>query len=359
MIPILYRSTEQSFATNGTGALPDCTSCVVTQERNGAYTLDMEYPADGVHGNFIFPGTIILAKPDQVSRPQPFRVYEVNRRFAGTLRVRARHIAYDLDGYPAKPFTAVGIYGVMDALPLKSAYALPFTFTADGFPMSSQTVMTVSEPTSIWSLLSGSRGGILDLYGGEYEFDRYEVKLHKSRGLDTGMTIAYGKNLTDLTQEESTENVYSAVYPYYIDEQENTVTQLPEMVIETSASLGFKRVLLLNLSSNFQSAPTQAQLRAEAQRYIDRNKPHVPRVSISVKFVPLEQTEEYRGIAFLEQVNLCDSVTVEYPKLGVSTKAKVIKIVYDVLKERCKEVELGDERPSISSRVRAGAELFR
>ena len=49
MIPLLFSENSTAFTTNGIGRLADAISCVVTEERNGMYELEMEYPIDGQH----------------------------------------------------------------------------------------------------------------------------------------------------------------------------------------------------------------------------------------------------------------------------------------------------------------------
>ena len=210
--------------------------------------------------------------------------------------------------------------------------------------------MTV--PGSLRSLLGGVEGSVLDVYGGEYEWDNTTVKLHSQRGTDRGVTIRYGKNLTDLTQEESCAEVYTGVYPYWVDSHGN-VTQITgnPVVNVPDGSYDFERVLTLDVSQDIKEQPTAAQLRQAALDYISANKVGVPKVSLTLSFAQLEQTAEYADMALLERVGLCDTVHVQFAKLGVSADARCIKTVYDVLLERYDSVELGDARSSLANTV--------
>ena len=49
MIPILFEKNTESFNNNGIGCLADVVSCIVEEERNGAYELEMRYPIYGIH----------------------------------------------------------------------------------------------------------------------------------------------------------------------------------------------------------------------------------------------------------------------------------------------------------------------
>jgi phage minor structural protein, N-terminal region len=346
MMPKLYDSTETSFTSNGIGALADCVSCTVEESMNGAFELEMEYPTSGIHFEKLALRKIITAKPDPVRDPQPFRIYEISRPLNGIVTVSAEHISYDLTGIPVSTFTAGNITAALSSLKSKSVVTNPFTFWTD---KTTQATMEVSEPASIRSLLGGSSGSILDVYGGEYEFDKYTVKLYNARGQNRGVSVRYGKNLTDIQQEENCANVYTGVYAYW--KGEDALVETSPKVIAASGTYNFTRIKVLDLSSEFDSEPTPAQLKSKAQTYMTANNIGVPKVSISVSFAQLEQSEEYKNIALLERVSLCDTVNVEFPELGVSTTAKCVKIVYDVLLNKIKTAELGDARTSLESTI--------
>lgn len=347
MTPILYNSTETAFHTNGLGALADCVSCFVEREVNGIYELEMRYPLDGRRYGDIQERSLILAKPDPYSDPQPFRVYRITAPMRGTVTVYARHIAYDLIGIPVSPFKALTTPAAMQGLADNAAVTCPFTFSTD-----KETVadMTVSVPKSIWSQLGGSEGSVLDVYGGEYDFDRFQIKLLKRLGADRGVTIRYGKNLTSLEQDRNCAEVYTGVYPYWKGSDGALVT-LPEWIIGVDGSFDYVRILALDLSEAFEEAPTVAQLRARAKTYIKANNIGVPDVSWTISFVQLERTEEYRGKALLEKVQLGDTVTVIFPKMGVNVSARAVKTRYNVLLDRYESVTLGKVRANISDTI--------
>lgn len=346
---LLYSSEEKNFYSNGLGVLSDAISCTVTEERNGAYELQMVYPIDGIHYTEIASRRIIMARPNPYSAPQPFRVYRITKPLNGRVAIYAEHISYDLSGIPVSSFTAGSVTGAFSNFKSQSAIENPFEFWTD---KATQAALVVDTPSSIRSLLGGSQGSILDVYGGEYEFDRWTVKLWSQRGQDSGVTIRYGKNLTDLQQDENISNVATGVYPYWRSSSEDaTLVELPEKIVNAPGTYNFTRIIPLDLSSEFQEEPTVDQLRTRAVQYVKNNNIGVPTVSLTVAFQPLEQTEEYKNIALLERVNLCDTVTVEYPALGVSAKAKCVKTVYDALKDRYTSIELGDARTNIADTI--------
>ncbi len=347
MRPILYESTETAFDTNGLGVLTDAISCTVTEERNGTYELEMKYPIDGIHYEDLALRRIITVPPNPTANVQPFRIYEITRPIGGKVTVSAEHISYDLSGIPLDTFTASTASAAMTMLSDKSVTDNPFTFWTD---LETAATMNHSTPSSVRGILGGVDGSVIDVYGGEWEFDGYTCKLHKARGEDRGVTIRYGKNLTDLEQEENCANVYTGVYPYWTDIDGNLV-QLDDRVVYASGTYDFTRILMLDLSDEWDEAPTQAQLQAKAEAYIEANNIGTPSVSLEVSFAQLAESEEYKDYALLERVDLCDYVTVEFPDLGVSATAECIKTKYDVLRERYDTISLGDAKYSIADTI--------
>lgn len=350
MKPILYPATEQNYTTNGLGVMADAISCRVTEERNGIYELEMEYPQSGIHYAELALERILLAKANPTSLTQPFRIYRITRPMSGRVFVYAQHISYDLIDVPVVPFTAASAAAAMAGIESNTAIENNFHFLTD---KSTAADYAVTKPKSARACLGGSEGSMLDVYGGELEFDRDLVILHTARGLDRGVSIRYGKNLTDLEQEENCASVATGIYPYYQAETDagTVLVTLSEKILYAEGSYPRQRIMTLDCSDAFEETPTEAQLRTYAQSYMERNQIGVPKVSLTVSFVQLEQTTEYAGKALLERVSLCDTVSVEFPALNVAAKAKCIKTVYDVLLERYVSVSLGDARANLADTI--------
>ena len=347
MNPILFESTAKSFNNNGIGILSDAAFCEVTEERNGIFELVLNYPISGLHYSKIKYRSIILAKPNATAKAQPFRVYKITKPINGIVTAYAQHISYDLSGNPVLPFTAGSAAAALQALKNNSVGENPFEFWTD---KSTVAEMAVKTPASVRAMLGGVSGSILDTYGGEYEWDGFTVKLYNKRGQNRGVSIRYGKNLIDLNQEENCAGVYTAVMPFWADNEGNTII-LDEKTVPVEGTFDFERVFVLDLSSEFENQPTKEELRLRTEKYIEANKIGIPHVSINLSFVQLEQTEEYKNKALLERVSLCDEVNVVFEKLGVSATAKVIKTVYNVLLNRYESVELGDAKSNFADTI--------
>jgi len=347
MKPIFFPSTATEFNTQGLGVLTDAISCTVTEERNGAFELTMQYPDTGVHFDEITDRCIIYAIPSPYRAPQPFRIYRITRPMDGIIMVYAQHITYDLSGVPLNPFTAINAPDALSKLSLNAAVDSPFIFWTDKSTVAS---FAVSTPSSTRSVLGGSSGSILDVYGGEYEWDGFTVRLYGHRGYDNGVVISYGKNLTDIEQDRNISNVATGIYPYWTNAEGALVTCDPK-IVNAPGTYDFTRVVPVDFSNDFETQPTPEQLQARAGKYVEDNKIGIPKTSITASFVQLEQFPEYEDLALLEKCDLCDTVTIRYPQLGVEAKAEIVKIETDVLLERYNSVEIGDVRTNIADTI--------
>lgn len=342
MKPVLFAPTATTFATNGLGKLSDAASCTVKETRNGAFELTLKYPIEGIHYADIQQRSIILAKPNPVDLAQPFRVYRISKPIKGLVTVYAYHISYDLTGIPVSPYSAASVQAALAGFSTYAAVTNPFTFWSD---MTTSGDFAVKAPASVRSLLPT----MLEVYGGEYKYDKYTVRLYQQRGTDRGVTIRYGKNLTDLKQDENCSNVYTGVYAYYSDG--NGIVETSPKVTPAPGTYDYTRVLPLDLTAEFKDTPTAEALKAAAVQYMTDHNIGVPEVSLNVSFVQLEQTQEYKDLALLERVELCDTVTVIFERLGVNATAQVTSTVYNVLIDAYDSVTIGNVRKNVAMTI--------
>lgn len=337
--PRLYPPTAAAWDTNGLGALSDCISCVVEETLNGPFELEMQYRLNGLHYADITLRSLILAKPNPTARPQPFRVYKISRPINGVVTINAQHLSYDLSGIVIEPFNAPSLASALEGMKTNAVTENPFEYETDKTVISD---FVVSYPSSARSLVAGQRGSLLDTYGGELEFDRYQVKLWAHRGKDNGVTIRYGKNMTDVNQEEDGSGVYTGVYPYWYSEEEGSA-DLGSSYVPVEGEFDFTRILLLDLTEEFENKPTAEELTQKAQEYISNHDPGVPTISTTVSW--------YQSKDFVENVNLGDVVGVYFSRLGISAKAKIVKTRYNALQNRYESVDIGSVRSSIAGTI--------
>lgn len=328
--------------TNGLGAL-QTVSAKVTEELNGLFECELVISTLEKHFDDLACGSILKLKPNETAAPQLFRVYSITKPRNTVATVKARHISYDLNKAAVLPCNATGVYSALQALESNVQGSYEFTTYTD--INNTTSPFYLSAPASFRAALGGVSGSILDTFGGEYEWDNLTVKLLAHRGTDHGVTIEYGKNLTDINQEENIENTYNAVLGF--------ATVADGVVMGTMqyvAPVAAPKTKIIDFSSYFPDGDaTTVAIDALAQQYINANNIGTPKVSIKVSFVPLYQTEEYKEIAPLERVALGDTVTVKFPKLNVTATAKVVKYVYDVNRDRYNSVEIGDVRSTLAA----------
>lgn len=352
----LFESTATSFQTNGLGGLSEALKCEVVEERNGSFELEMEYHISRRRYSDLKLRRIIVAKPNPYSEPQPFRIYDISKPINGLVTIKAEHISYDMSGYPVSPFSVSDVKAAISNTQSNAIVSHPFKLSTD---MSASGEFTILKPVSMRSLLGGSSESILESYGGdgEYEFNGFNVILHQNRGTNRGVTIRYGKNMTDLKQEESCSNVYTAVYPFWYSDEWGMI-ELPEKTLKTAGTYDYTRILPLDLSNEWENSyewddqyPSEDEIRELAQNYVDKNNIGVPIVSLTVSFEQLSQTKEYEMMALLETVRLCDTVNVEFPLLGVSATSKCIKTTYNAITNKYISIELGESQSTLSDTV--------
>lgn len=329
------------------GFLPDATSCVVTEERNGIFEMELTYPVAGPMFGELAVDRYIKAKPNDTAALQLFRIYEITKPISGIVTVRCEHVSYALAHYPVTNVSGSGTaaQAVGAVLAKVNTYlTLSHAFSAidTGWTASKSYKFQIG---SARAALGGTEGSLLDTFGGEFEWDNYNVKLHQHRGSDTGVVVAYRKNMTDLKVTTSLDSAYTALFPYAI--KDDVLITIDGGKIAVTNSSGIEdRVLIRDFSSEFQGDEevTAAALLTKANAYLAANNINAPAVSCTVSFVHLWQSPEYSSLAALERVSLCDWVTIRHEILGVDVKAQVIKTEYDCLAERYNVVELGSAR---------------
>lgn len=345
LTPILFEDNATDYVTQGIGALGDVLSGEVTEETNGQYEVRLTYPVTGRRYADLKNRRLIYCKPDPYRDAQPFRIYRITRPLNGIITIYARHKLYDLDGTPVNPFSASNALSAMKGLKANAAIETPYQFWTD---INSNAQFSVSVPTSTRALLGGIKGSILDTYGGEYEWDNDTVKLYARRGSDNGVTISYGKNLTDIEQDENIANLCTGIIGYWAN-SDGELVQTP--VVNGPGTYNFANVKAVDFSLDFESKPTVEQLQKRAQQYVSDNNVGIPDVSITLSWVQLEQYSGYEGLSLLDRASLGDTVTVRFPPLGIDVKARVVKTVYDILQDRYSSVEIGSVKANIADTI--------
>ena len=340
MIPILYEKNEVNFTSNGLGRLRDCISCVVTEERNGVYECDFEYPVDGANYDLIQIGRIVGVTHDEGGDIQPFDIVSFEKPIDGIVTFHCTHISYRMSYMTVRSNVARNdLASVLSHISTYSVPACPFTFwtnkTSTGYCAALQTV-----PYTVRQVLGGTEGSILDAYGGEYEWDKWTVKLWASRGENRDFSIRYGVNMMEYDEELDSSGCYSSCRPYWTD---GTTTIIGDK--QTATGLppsGREQCIPLDVSDKFEAQPTKAEVEAMGLSVMNGEHPTNPTQNIKVSFVRLQDLDEYPGYENLLQCKLCDTIEVFFPDYNSSENFKIVKTVWNVLRDKYEEMELGD-----------------
>lgn len=350
MIPILFDASAEYLTGIGTGRLSDAISCTVTQEYHGRYEMHLEYPVTGRHMDEIRCGTIIgvvCAK-----QMQGFRVYRITRQLSGIIEVDAEHLIYQLQHIPLMDLNASS----MDEAALCTRQALepcPFRIhLEDPFEGTRHLPLIYSTPKTMWEVLFGDKSwSFRHTYGVEWKIRGFDLYAYESIGKDTDIIIRYGKNLLSLKQEEDTESAITGLCAYWrgkhTDGKVYVVTTDPAVIHTKSATTLVQKTIVEDLSALFEKMPTQAALTKAAETRLNEISSR-PKLSLSVSYADFDGEMPY--------VDLYDTVTVVHEKLGVLTRARIIRTVWDVLLQRYQRIDIGDAVDTLSTSVIRTAE---
>ena len=375
MRPILFNKNEQSFNTYGLGEL-NVTKGTVTRERNGNYTLYAEIPVNDPMVAILEKEMKLKADAGLRTKNQTFEISRIVKDSSNIVKIYGQHISHKLEymalrnatAFAGSAYSALGIW--------KGALIgdLRFDVWSD-IQTIGKGVFDISKMENARQALGGVEGSILDIYGGEYEFDNMTVRLHKQLGRTAPTVLEYGRNILSAESDETIESAYTSVLPFATytpdkpegdtsDNQPDAVTvTLPEDYVDSKYKdlYAHRRIKIVDFSSEFKSdgknkdIPTVEKLRKMATDYMDRNAIGKPKINIKIEYADLARTLDYADNGWIEEVELCDIIPVYYPQIGLTDEtAKVTTITYDFVNERNESVEFGDIGTNVRATMQSG-----
>ena len=354
MIPILYEKNELAFTTNGLGRLTDCIKVLCTEGLNDIYTCDFSYPVTGRLFDQITLGRVIAITHEDSQDLQPFDIVSYTKPINGVVTFHCTHVSYRLTKYIATPgFT---INSVAHALRLFEA-AEPqdglFSFSAPDFVRTTGYMAATSDrvPRSVREYIGGIEGSFLDTYGGEITWNRFSVIFNNRRGQQRDFYIRYGVNLADYTETADGSGTYTAAIPYWTDGETTIVGGLVDSGLTPYDRAGAKA---LDLSDVFDTQPTTAELEAKALEVMTDKQTNLPKRTINIDFVRLQDLDGYEGFDELLKCQLGDSIGVLFPAYGVSGQFRIVKTVWNVLTNRYEEMTLGALETTLAQALGVG-----
>lgn len=369
MKPILYKANETTFETYGLGEI-DATKALVTRERNGNYTLYIEYPASGRLASVFKNDMRIKSDAGLRTKNQTFYISRILKSSKGIIKIYAKHISHLTELMAMRNGTLVN--GTAS-----SALSIWASNTLGGVRFDTWSDITTSNRTS-WDIanvknareaLGGREGSILDVWGGEFEFDNTTIRLHKQLGRKSPIVLEYGRNILSAEDEQDIGATYTSIYPYATYTPDSTgstdghseaiTVELPEKYID-SKYVGLyneRRVEIVDFSSSFKEkeVPTAAKLKSLANAYIINNNVGLPKINTKIEYVDLSKAQDHASNQILEEAELCDIVPIYYPPIGITSEdGKLTTIVFDVLKGVNDSVEVGTIGEGIRSAMTSG-----
>lgn len=369
MIPWLCEDYEES-GSGGSGSspiavrvapLPDAISCVVREERNGAYTLDMTYAINGYSWERLAPDKLIEVRINDEGQTDYFRIFSVEKDSAGLITVRANHISYDLSymyfDHPAYAIAPpaggeLNAAAVWIAITQVCPEARAYTFTSDvsrssGFVFANgvlgvrQTITGTGEEEDT-SILGG--------FGGELKWYRHEIQLLQARGQRKNIRLSYGGNVTRVVSETNSESHYGGIvgfitYYYSGDEDEHYASSTVYFTNRTT-----DRLLLVDLTEYLGDTEVRSSSHAQtlvdqyAQKYANKVKKKYNK-NYTVRTVEAAPTW-YSPDTNDTPLALCDTVRLNYAPFGVDEDMMVVETEYDPLEERYTKLTLGSTKVS-------------
>ena len=354
---ILYKANETDFTHLGLGMLHDAIHIFVTEERNGVFELEMKYPVSGNRFADLKLDRLIKADAGHSLKNQRFKIIRITKPLNGIVTVYAEHVSMLTRDLPLPPNVSYSGDATSALNTWKNSIIgidpNPFTVFSD-ISLPGSGSWSIKDVKNARDALGGVDGSLLDTYGGEYLFDNYDIKLYANRGKQSGALIAYGRNLTDLEQEENIADTYTSIYPYAVmtdDNQNEIILTLPEYYLDSEYVSNYARRKILTVDFSGNDVTTVEQLRAKAEAYIINNRIGVPKVNLKIKYVDLAKTLDYEATQAIEEVNVCDWVTVYFEEYGIKTNEKIIKTVWDDLLQQYDSIEVGEARASLAQSI--------
>lgn len=388
MIPIIYDAQATNLGTNGIGRLSECTSCLVTEERNGDYTLELRYPVTGKLFPYLTVDAIIGAKPNRETEVDHFRIISIYAESMNTVVVTARQVALEamrnnvylgIVYAGLRPTEYTNLADEADYLwnnttTLAAGIGYPgtypsITFSGDAYAPAGASTTPSGMSIPFNRVVCGIEGSLIDRFGGELKYQDYTVSILAARGSNNGTRLAYGKNITGIQQTSDFSETYDGFIPYVtisdpyeINEPvaigDPTDPKEPIVWSQYKGLYAHSRVLPLDVNSIIVSDSNgninwSSTYTASVAYVAQHPEWSLPDVTTTVQFVPLGQTEEYRHLAEFESLDLCDTVQVYFPSLGVNKSAKVVKAVYNTLREKYDSLEIGTLKQTLAQTIKS------
>lgn len=342
------------------GAISSLCEAFVEEERNGLFELSFIMLNTDSLFNYVKEDNIVVVNANDTLLNQKFRIYMTRKLMNNRVEVFARHISFDLmyDYIDNVSFTNQSCEYALNQLFRNSNFSKHYRgysdiVNAQDYSMSMANVLEA---------IGGKQGSIIDTFGTGAEILRDNENIHvlNKRGYDNEVTIEYRKNLTGFELEEDTTDLVTRILPYakYNDSETNEEIIVKADYVDSTliASYSHPYIKSIDYSDKFEDGeiPTVSKLQDLARKEYKNNKVDMPKQNFKIEFIPLSKCVGYEGLE--DKISLCDTVTIIDTRYNINTQSKVIKTVFNVLKNRYESMELGEPRTSLGDIIGNGGD---
>lgn len=339
-----WQTLQNEFNTNGLAIL-EPTVCKITEEKQGAYYLELEHPIDDSDKwRFLVENNIIKANG------QLFRIKEKSTDTAFR-RIYAEHITFDLNDYIfikrrgvtivtfADFFQAIiDIFRVKDGDFFATGFANDLYYNFTAYSSKGNWVQSGNPvPFIVWDEHVGKtlnevlirRAERLGLTIKRDNFSlHFEDNVYNSK--QDAFSIIYGCNMLEINEE-----VDLSEYVSYVVGFDN----FGQVFFVKSASNGvlFPHHVVKRLAFSYPQANIE-QLSNDVLAYYNA---HRGSITYDVNFREIKNIQGYEDFTQLMSFNVGDSGKIYSEELGIETTQEIVKKVYNVLTEETEKIELG------------------
>lgn len=351
---ILYEKTESSFNHNGLAVLDDAVvSPVVTEQLNGLFSLEFDYPIHAKASDKLRPEMIVKCPVPEL-QDQLFRIVERDDSIGGLLHIVAHHIFYDLAKNLIEDTYIVNKNGSGALTQLLGATAVGHSFTGTSNITTVNNVRLVRlNPVEVL-IDADLDNGYQVHYGGEIVRDNFSISMLVHRGSDNGVQIRDKKNLTGYKSDLDYSSIVTRIMPEGYDGLFLPEKYVDSPLISSYVSPKIKVIKYDNVKVGDEEGEfaTKELAYAELRRLaaLEFTVSHIdkPTATYDVEFAPLERTEEYKEFSSLETINLGDTVSVIHADDGFSVTARMVEYRYDPILKAFISITLGNVMPKFT-----------
>ncbi len=346
MIPVIFKPGEKDFTTNGLGRLIDATRCEITEEANGKYELEMDYPAISRFSDYFENGYQIKAKPNDL---EEYHIFEIKQTFKDTFTnsivIYAQSRTYKLGNRQVRLVTVDNRNGAeaMRLIEQNMDEPCDIKLYSDINTASS----TVFEARNVLNCIAGEQGSLLQYWGGEIKREPFKLSLLRRRGRDNVGTVRYGKDLKGLTIKFDWQSIVTKVLPFAELQSgaDGTSQRIYGEAVKSEYINKYPDVYAQYVQfTEDQGVKDLSSLNKVAGKYFTTLYPgsDKPKVSIELEIEKLTDSEEAKEFAKMRNYNLFDTFTVYHKFYDIDIQTKVTGIVYDALAEKTIKITAGD-----------------